>query len=106
MQQAGGMTTELVNRKRELDELEWARADAHGGHGRLVLIAGEAGIGKTRLTEEIAERGRSKGMQDVWGRAWESGGAPAYWPWVQILRSLISSREDEALTAQLGVGAP
>jgi hypothetical protein len=106
MQQAGGMTTELVNRKRELDELEWALADAHGGHGRLVLIAGEAGIGKTRLTEEIAQRGRSKGMEDVWGRAWESGGAPAYWPWVQILRSLISSRDDEALRAQLGVGAP
>src|SRR5271154_5202307 len=31
----------------------------------------------------------TRGMRAVWGRSWEGGGAPAYWPWVQILRSLV-----------------
>jgi predicted ATPase len=42
----------------------------------------------------------------LWGRSWEAGGAPAYWPWVQSLRSYVRSRDREALRADLGAGAP
>jgi predicted ATPase len=53
------------------------------------LISGEPGIGKTRLADEIASDAASGGMRVVWGRCWEGGGAPAYLPWVDVLRSLI-----------------
>ena len=39
------------------------------------------------------------------GRCWESGGAPAYWPWVQCLRVLVRESEPGMLATQLGVGA-
>ena len=42
----------------------------------------------------------------VWGRCWEAGGAPAYWPWVQALRALVRGVGREELVPQLGAGAP
>ena len=55
----------------------------------MFLISGEPGIGKTRLADELAGEAASRGMRVVWGRCWEGGGAPAYLPWVDVLRSLI-----------------
>ena len=67
----------------------------------MFLISGEPGIGKTRLADEIAGDAASRGMRVVWGRCWEGGGAPAYLPWVDVLRSLIihEPRERERHTA-------
>ena len=61
---------------------------ALGGRGGLVLLVGEAGIGKTRLADELAQRADADGMAALWGRCWEAEGRPPYWPWVQILRAL------------------
>jgi predicted ATPase len=82
-------TNGFVGRERELGELRRALDEAESGRGGLFLISGEAGVGKTRLAEEIAADATSRGMRAVWGRCWESGGAPEYWPWVRILRALI-----------------
>ena len=80
----------FVGRERELAELRAALDDTHGGRGRLFLISGEPGIGKTRLADELAgDAAASRGMRVVWGRCWEGGGAPAYLPWIDVLRSLI-----------------
>src|SRR5215831_4987355 len=76
----------IVGRKAELDALASALAEARGGRGGIVLVVGEPGIGKSRLIEEVARM--ADGAQVVWGRAWEAGGAPAYWPWTQVLRAL------------------
>jgi hypothetical protein len=92
----------LVDRRRELAELDAALASARAGRGRLFLIKGEPGIGKTRLAEAIAERGAERGMLALWGRAWETGGAPSYWPWTQILRTLIATRDPASFEAELG----
>jgi tetratricopeptide (TPR) repeat protein len=86
---AASSTNSFVGRERELSELRAALEDANAGRGRLFLFSGEPGIGKTRLAEEIAHEAATRGMRAVWGRSWEGGGAPAYWPWVQILRSLV-----------------
>ena len=101
----GAGSVPLVGRQRELSELEPALAAARDGRGHLFLVAGESGIGKTRLAEAIAERGSDGGMLALWGRAWETGGAPSYWPWVQILRTLIGTRDEAELRAELGQGA-
>ncbi|GAB2646486.1 ATP-binding protein [Kribbella swartbergensis] len=49
---------------------------------------GEAGIGKTRLAQELAGLALAEGASVAWGRCAETEGAPAYWPWRQVLRSV------------------
>src|ERR1700691_2236108 len=95
----------FVGRERELAELRAALDDVSAGHGRLFLLSGEPGIGKTRLAEEISNDASARGMRVTWGRSWEAGGAPAYWPFIQILRACIECRDSEDLKALLGSGA-
>ena len=79
--------------------------DALAGRGRLLLLAGEPGIGKSRLADELAAHAKQRGVRVVWGRCWEAGGAPAYWPWVQSMRSLIRNLDAEQLRAAMASGA-
>jgi hypothetical protein len=95
----------FVGRERELAQLLAAADELHRGRGSLFLLRGEPGIGKTWLAEEAAARAAERGALVLSGRCWESGGAPAYWPWVQCLRKLVQETEPETLAAQLGVGA-
>jgi DNA-binding SARP family transcriptional activator len=95
----------FVGRERELDQLVSALDDAVAWRGRLVLLAGEPGIGKSRLADELIHEARRRGVQVLVGRCWEAGGAPAYWPWVQSLRAYIREVEPETLRVQLGAGA-
>ena len=80
--------SELVGRADELDTLRACFDDAQRGNGSLVLCVGEAGIGKTRLAEELAGVALAQGASVAWGRSVESEGAPPYWPWRQVLRGL------------------
>jgi Cdc6-like AAA superfamily ATPase len=95
----------FVGRERELDVLTAGLDDALEGRGRLFLVSGEPGIGKSRLADELTERARARAARVLLGRCWEAGGAPAYWPWVQSLRSYIRDLDAEALRSQLGRGA-
>ena len=70
---AGGV---FVGREKELAELRDAVDEALGGRGRLVLLVGEPGIGKTRTAEELATYARLRGAQVLWGRCYEGEGAP------------------------------
>src|SRR4051812_28205282 len=81
---AGVMTSPrpFVGRARELEELRASLDDAAAGRGRLVLVTGEPGIGKTRLLQELAGAAAERGWEVLTGRCWEGGGAPAYWPWI------------------------
>ena len=95
----------FVGRERELAQLAQALDDAHAGEGRIALLSGEPGIGKSRLAEELAARARAGGALVLVGRCWEAGGAPAYWPWIQALRTYVHETEPAVLRAQLGAGA-
>jgi DNA-binding CsgD family transcriptional regulator len=92
-------TDALVGRARELALLRAALDDAGDGMGRLVLVVGEPGIGKTRLAQELAGRVLVAGHAVTWGRCVEADGAPPYWPWLQILRTL--GLDTEALSATI-----
>ncbi|UBU13079.1 AAA family ATPase [Nonomuraea gerenzanensis] len=70
--------------------------DSHGG---LVLVTGEAGIGKTTLVTSAAGEARRCGALVVGGACWDAGGAPGYWPWVQVVRALRRSAEPEEWAA-------
>jgi DNA-binding SARP family transcriptional activator len=76
----------VVGRDNELALLEAGLEDALAGRGRLFVVAGAAGTGKTRLGDEIASRAKAGGARILWGRGWGGGGAPAFWPWIQALR--------------------
>ncbi len=95
----------LLGREHEMSELLAALDDARSGQGSLFLIGGEPGIGKSRLADEAASRARDRGVTVLWGRCWEAGGAPAYWPWVQALRSYIRATDTGRLHDEMGAGA-
>jgi len=80
----------LVGRSDVLAQLGRAVADAAGGRGRLVLLTGEAGIGKTSVAAQAAADAEGPAPGWCGGGAWQGEGAPAYWPWVQVLRSLLA----------------
>src|SRR5215212_9368434 len=82
----------FVGRDEELSELRGGLDAALLGRGAVFLIGGSPGVGKSRLVDELARDARERGAEVLWGRCWEAGGAPAYWPWVQILRSLLHKR--------------
>jgi DNA-binding CsgD family transcriptional regulator len=75
----------LAGRDRELAALRGWLAQTRAGRGRLVVLAGPPGIGKTRLAEELAEGARRGGQRVLWGRAVQEEGAPPLWPWRRIL---------------------
>ncbi len=81
----------LVGRDRELCELTSGLDETLAGRGCLYIVAGEPGIGKTRLADELAEIATRRGLKAIRGRCWEGGGAPPYWPWIEILRSCLIS---------------
>src|SRR3954470_17975518 len=78
----------LFGRKSELAALVAALERAEQGHGSLCVLWGEAGIGKSRLMRELAAHATAHGAAVAWGRAWEAGGAPTFWPWTQVFRAL------------------
>lgn len=92
----------FIGRERELDVFAAALAQARAGHGQLLLLAGEPGIGKTRLAGECAARAQTKGLRVLWGRAWEGDGAPAFWPWIQIVRAYLREADASTLRDDLG----
>jgi hypothetical protein len=73
---------------------------ACSGEGRLILFTGEPGIGKSRLAEQLAAEAAARGATVAWGRCWEAGGAPAYWPWIQIFRGL--GMDDDPFAGAVG----
>jgi tetratricopeptide (TPR) repeat protein len=100
-----GVSQIFIGRDIELAELSAGLDDAAAGRGRLFVLSGEPGIGKTVLAERLAIRAQDQGARVLWGRSWEGGGAPAYWPWIQVVRSLL---EDPVGSVQVdeGVNAP
>jgi DNA-binding SARP family transcriptional activator/tetratricopeptide (TPR) repeat protein len=96
----------FVGRETESEELLTGLEDAAAGRGRLFLLVGEPGIGKSRLADEVIRQARARGARVLVGRCWEAGGAPAYWPWLQALQSYVREREPARLRAELGSGGP
>jgi DNA-binding SARP family transcriptional activator len=96
----GPQAAALVGRDVELRQAVAALDESRSGT-RVVLIEGEAGIGKTRLVEELAAQAAARGTEVLWGRAYEGGAAPALWPWLPPLRALVARRGGLAVPPEL-----
>jgi len=79
---------EIVGRVAEREKLRAVAEQVGGGRPAVVVLEGEAGIGKTRLAEAVAEYGRASGWAVAWARCADDAGAPPLWPWTQALEQL------------------
>ncbi len=95
----------FVGRERELAVVSAALDDAAAGRGKLLMLTGEPGIGKTSLADRASAAARDRDFTVLWGRCWEAGGAPAYWPWLDVLAALARGVDPAALSRALGDGA-
>lgn len=82
-------STGFVGRRAELGQLLQALQESQRA-SRFVVLEGQPGIGKTRLAEELGLRATADGATVLWGRSLEGGAAPAFWPWLSVLRPLAS----------------
>jgi len=110
--QATGTTTRrrerrpIVGRLKEVNELSGLLEDALGGHGGIVLLTGDAGIGKTTLARLATDHAQRRGALAVWASGSTAGiGAPPYWHWVQVVRALLRRPEGPQLVGDLGPAA-
>ncbi len=102
----------LIGRDRERDFLRQAtRAIQSSTHSRsdtprAILLAGAAGVGKTRLLRELADEATAKNVVVLWGGAYESGLLPPYLPFTEALRPYLRSRSPDQLRVLLAIEQP
>lgn len=92
-------TDAFIGREREMTELIAALDSAVGGQGRITMLVGEPGIGKTRLVEELETVALERGLHLAKAACYEGGSSPPYWPWTQAIRSILIEPSELILTA-------
>src|ERR1700716_488310 len=92
----------LVGREREVTELEDALLAANRGDGQIVLLAGEAGVGKSRLAAELQRRATKIGMTTLSGGCSEADLALPYLPFLEALGNYLTAANLEEVRRELG----
>src|SRR6266540_5192988 len=95
----------MIGRQDVLGQLRATVEAAMAGRGQVVLLAGEAGIGKTAVAGEAAAWARQRGARVLWASCLEGAGVPGYWPWVQVVRLLVAGAGAEAGSAAAAAAA-
>jgi tetratricopeptide (TPR) repeat protein len=95
----------FVGRESESERLRIALEETIAGRGHVAMLFGEPGVGKSRLAQEVARRSEYRGGNVAWGRCYDEQGLPPYWPWVQVMRSLLRSGSTDDMAKALGSGA-
>ncbi len=98
----GAIVRPFVGRAAEQALLRETLSGAVAGRGRIIVIEGEAGIGKTRLAEAMVDQATANGMAVTWTTCLDEIGAPPLWPWLQILQQLGAGPEDAVDAAAAG----
>jgi DNA-binding SARP family transcriptional activator len=86
--------TPCIGRGPVLALLRQRFARAAGGEGRLILLSGEPGVGKTRLTEELAADARERGAAVLWGGSGAHANHFAYGPFAVAVEDYVAARPD------------
>jgi predicted ATPase len=95
----------LVGRQEELSQLEDALLSVNRGEGRLVLLDGEAGIGKTRLARELTRRAHKLGCEALWGSCSDAELALPYLPFVEAVGKHLGTQDPAVVRTDLGPAA-
>jgi len=91
--------TPLVGREAEMAQLHVALDEASAGRGRLLAILGEAGIGKSRMVEELIALAARRDCRVLVGRAYESDQILFFGPWVDAFSAGELAQDREVLDA-------
>ncbi|MCP3985908.1 MAG: AAA family ATPase [bacterium] len=91
----------FVGRSELMNTLRTAMRESLSGETRIVLLVGEAGIGKTRIVEELCREATDNGTTVLTGRCYDGEGAPAFWPWIQTVRDWVRLNEDKPIPEEL-----
>jgi|CXWL01.1.fsa_nt_gi class 3 adenylate cyclase/tetratricopeptide (TPR) repeat protein len=97
--------TPFVGRDAEMSKLKAKLAEARTGHGGLVMLVGEPGIGKSRMIDEFTESARNDGAAVLIGACFEGEWSPPYAPFVEAIENYVKTAEPAQLRADLGYGA-
>jgi class 3 adenylate cyclase len=92
----------LIGRDEQLSQLEDALLAAHRGEGQVVLLGGEAGMGKTRLASELQKRALKSGTTVMWGGCSEAELALPYLPFLEAIGNYLRNADLKAVREQLG----
>ena len=92
----------LIDRQEEMGALRTAFDKAAQGNGGLVFIVGEAGIGKTRLADELTGHARKKGFTVMTGRCHRREGNAPYTPWAELTRNFVRGSSPRDLVRLVG----
>ena len=103
---SGTGRTPYVGRSEERSLLRQAVDRALAGSGGVALIAGEAGLGKTRLVDEIAAEAKARGMFVVRGQCYDMEGAPPFVPFVEAIEYGLTVVARDAFRAAMGEAGP
>jgi tetratricopeptide (TPR) repeat protein len=95
----------FVGRGHEIQQLRAGLEDAFAARGKLLLVVGEAGSGKTATVEQLLTYARMRKAEVLRASCYEGDGAPAYWPWVQLIRAYVRGRTPIQLLPLMGAGA-
>ena len=95
----------LVGRERELSQLEDALLAAHRGEGQVVVVAGDAGVGKTRLVSELQQRAQRAGTLVMLGTNTEADLSLPYLPFVEAIGNYLAQADVEAIKLRVGPAA-
>lgn len=95
----------LVGREAEMESLDKALDQAIAGNAVVMIVGGEAGVGKSRLVNELGERAQAAGARVLVGACVELGGEGIpFGPVVEMLRALAGELEPDELDRVLGAG--
>ena len=92
----------MVGRLAESEQLVGALEEAISGQGGVVLIGGEAGIGKTTLARGLSDHAEHRAIPSVWGVGLSAEAAPPYWHWIQVVSAIASSPDADDLFRSIG----
>ncbi len=101
-----GGSAALLGRSVERAHLREAIRESVSGRGSLILLSGEAGIGKTRLADDALKAARGLGCQTLVGRCHEHDGTPPLIAYIEVLEEASRLLPAPAFRQALGTSAP
>jgi DNA-binding CsgD family transcriptional regulator len=96
----------VIGRERELAAIDQGLSRVGAGDGQVLVLAGDAGVGKSRLVAEARQQAQRRGFRLLEGRCFESDAAVPFGPLIDLLQTRLDGMPPEELVAEFGAVVP